>query len=139
MSNVIEMKLRPSEVVLDCVFNPAGDVDLGGETPAQLTEACGLIPDFFCQACLMASPFTLDNIAASMDRAYQFGGFGSYPYAGTVDDHNGTYQSDHEDDEPLAPLARFGFDGRFFCFVYAYGITAIREGLDGPAKIARFD
>ena len=75
MTNVIEMKLRPSDVVLDRVFNPAADDQLGGATPAQLAEACGIIPDFFCQACLMAAPLTLDNIAAGMDSVYQFGGF----------------------------------------------------------------
>jgi len=138
MSNVIEMKLRPSDVVLDRVFNPAGDVDFGGATPAQLMEACGLIPDFFCQACLMASPLTLDNIAAGMDSVYQFGGFGSYPYKGTVDDHNGTYQSEYEDDDALAPLARFIFEG-FECFVYEYGIAAIRDRATRETKIARFD
>ena len=138
MTNIIEMKLRPSDVVLDRVYNPANSADIGGATPAQLAEACGLIPDFFCQACLSASPLTLDAIASGMDDAYQFGGFNSYPYKGTVDDHNGTYQSEHDDDEPLAPLARYIFDG-FECFVYEYGIAAIRDRATRATKIARFD
>ena len=138
MTNVIEMKLRPSDVVLDRVFNPAADDQLGGATPAQLAEACGIIPDFFCQACLMAAPLTLDNIAAGMDSVYQFGGFNAYPFKGSIDDHDGTYQSEHEDDDALPPLARFIFEG-FECFVYEYGIAAIRNRVTGQTKIARFD
>tara|TARA_R110002110_G_scaffold7418_5_gene37482 strand:- start:153 stop:569 length:417 start_codon:yes stop_codon:yes gene_type:complete len=138
MTNIIEMKLRPSDVVLDRVFNPAADDQLGGATPAQLAEACGIIPDFFCQACLMAAPLTLDNIAAGMDSVYQFGGFNAYPFKGSIDDHDGTYQSEHEDDDALPPLARFIFEG-FECFVYEYGIAAIRDRATRETKIARFD
>ena len=138
MTNIIEMKLRPSDVVLDRVFNPAADDQLGGATPAQLAEACGIIPDFFCQACLMAAPLTLDNIAAGMDSVYQFGGFNAYPYKGSIDDHDGTYQSEHEEDDALPPLARFIFEG-FECFVYEYGIAAIRDRATRATKIARFD
>ena len=138
MGNVIEMKMRPSDVILDRVYNPAADDNFGGATPAQLAEACGIIPDFFCQACLMASPLTLDNIATGMDSVYQFGGFNAYPYKGSIDDHDGTYQSEHEDDDALPPLARFIFEG-FECFVYEYGIAAIRDRATRETKIARFD
>jgi hypothetical protein len=138
MTNVHTLNVRPSDILLDRVFNPASDDNLGGATPAQLAEACGIIPDFFCQACIEAEPLTLDAIAAGMDNAYQFGGFGSYPYKGTVDDHNGTYQSEYEDDDALAPLARFIFEG-FECFVYEYGIAAIRDRATRETKIARFD
>jgi len=137
MGNVIEIKTRPSDVILDRVYNPSEDDNFGGATPAQLTEACGLIPDFFCQACLMASPLTLENIAAGMDSVYQFGGFGSYPYKGTIDDE-GTYQSEDKDDDALPPLARFIFM-YFECFVYEYGIAAIRDRATRQTKIARFD
>ena len=138
MGNVIEMKMRPSDVILDRVYNPAADDNFGEATPAQLAEACGIIPDFFCQACLMASPLTLENIAAGMDSVYQFGGFNAYPYKGSIDDHDGTYQSEHEDDDALPPLARFIFEG-FECFVYEYGIAAIRDRATRETKIARFD
>ena len=142
MENVHTINVRPSDLLLDRVFNPAQDKQLGGATPAQLAEACGIIPDFFCQACMTADPLTLDNIAAGMDDAYQFGGF-CYPFNGTVDDHDGTYQSEHDDDPALAPLARFIFDARsrvgFECFVYEYGITAIRDRATRQTKIARFD
>ena len=137
MGNVIEMKMRPSDVILDRVYNPAADDQLGEATPAQLAEACGIIPDFFCQACLMASPLTLDNIAAGMDSVYQFGGFNAYPFKGSIDNHVGTYQSEHDDDA-LPPLARFIFEG-FELFVYEYGIAAIRDRATRETKIARFD
>jgi hypothetical protein len=138
MTNIIEMKMRPSDVILDRVYNPAADDNFGGATPAQLAEACGIIPDFFCQACLMAAPLTLDNIAAGMDRVYQFGGFNAYPFKGSIDDHDGTYQSEHDDDDALPPLARFIFEG-FELFVYEYGIAAIRDRATRETKIARFD
>ena len=52
---------------------------------------------------------------------------------------DGTYTADNDEDEPLKPLARFGFEGRVFCYVYHFGITAVRVGLDGPYKVGRFD
>ena len=138
VDNIIELKLRPSDVVLDRVYNPAKNKDFAGATPAQLAEACGLIPDFFCRACLNVDPLTLDAIASGMDNAYQCGGFNSYSFLGTVDDHDGTYQSEYEEDDGLAPLARFIFEG-FECFVYEYGIVAIRDRSTRETKIARFD
>ena len=138
MENVHTLNIRPSDILLDRVFNPAQDADIGGATPKQLAEACGIIPDFFCQACIEAGDaLTLDAIAAGMDNAYQFGGF-CYPFNGTIDDHNGTYQSEHEDDDALPPLARFIFEG-FELFVYEYGIAAIRDRATRETKIARFD
>ena len=137
MSNVTTLNVRPADILLDRVFNPAQNADFGVATPAQLSEACGIIPDFFCQACMMADPLTLENIAAGMDDAYQFGGF-CYPFNGTVDDHTGTYQSEYEEDDPLAPLARFIFD-RFECFIYEYGMVSIPDRETRETKIARFD
>ena len=86
----------------------------------------------------MAAPLTLDNIAAGMDSVYQFGGFNAYPFKGSIDDHDGTYQSEYEDDDALPPLARFIFEG-FELFVYEYGIAAIRDRATRETKIARFD
>lgn len=137
--------VRPSDILLDRVFNPASDATVGSATPAQLAEACGIIPDFFAKACLAADPLTLDNIAAGMDDAYHYGGFNSYPYKGTVDDHDGTYRSEHKEDEELPPLARFIYDNSgssaraFECFVYRYAIVAIRDRASRQTKIARFD
>jgi hypothetical protein len=107
------LTFRPSDVLLDRVLNPAGDLMLGDCEPEHLIEACGIIPEFFAQACLSADPLTLDAIAAGMDNAYQFGGF-CYPFNGTVDDHNGTYQSEHDDD--AATAGAFHLRGvRVFC------------------------
>ena len=132
------LNIRHSAFLLDRVFNPAQDPHIGTATPANLAEACGIIPDFFCQACTDAEPLPLAALAGGMDAAYQFGGF-CYPFHGTVDDHNGIYKS-HDGDPDLAPLARFIFKGtRFECFVYPYGITAMRDRATRETKVARFD
>ena len=143
MTNIIELNFRASDILLDRVLNPAKDPDTGRNRPADLVEACGIIPDFFLEACHFAKDdengLTLDAVCNGMDNAYQYGGFEySSIWKGTLD-HNGTYQADNDDDGPLAPLARFGFEGRVFCYVYDYGVTAVRIGLDGPYKVARFD
>jgi hypothetical protein len=136
------LTFRPSDLLLDRVLNPAGDLMLGDCEPEHLIEACGIIPEFFAQACLSADPLTLDEIANQMgvlryiDEAYSFGGF-RYPFGGDIT-ASGVYQSEHETDEDLPPLARFIFD-RFECFVYEYGIAAIRDRATRETKIARFD
>jgi hypothetical protein len=132
--------IRPSDLLLDRVLNPTRDADIGSATPALIIEACGIIPDFFAHACMAADPLTLDEIAHHMDEAYQFGGF-RYPFGGSVTPA-GVYQSSHDDDPDMPPLARFLFDtdpGGFECFVYHYGIAAIRDRATGETKIARFD
>jgi len=141
MAQIFNLNFRPSEIILDRVLNPARDQNIGAARPADIIEACGIIPDLFCAACCEAGTgddgLTLDGVCAAMDNAYGFGGF-CYPFGGSLE-LDGTYKSEHDDDADLAPLARFGFEGRVFCFVYDYGITAVRIGLDGPYKIARFD
>lgn len=141
MTNILSLNFRASDYVLDRVLNPARNSDIGATSPAYLIEACGIVPDFFCVACAQASDtvqgLTLDAVCDAMDDVYGFGGF-SYPFAGTLDP-DGTYTAANGEDDPLPPLARFGFEGRVFCFVYDYGITAIRIGLDGPYRIGRFD
>jgi hypothetical protein len=130
------LTFRPSDVLLDRVLNPAGDLMLGDCEPEHLIEACGIIPEFFAQACLSADSLTLDEIANQMDEAYSFGGF-RYSFGGDIT-AAGVYQSEHETDEDLPPLARFIFD-RFECFVYQYGIVGIRDRASLEHKLARFD
>ena len=141
MAQIFSLNFRPSAIILDRVLNPARDRNIGAARPADIIEACGIIPDFFCEACVTVSNgelgLSLDGICEAMDEVYGMGGF-CYPFGGTLD-HAGTYHADNDQDEPLQPLARFGFEGRVFCFVYDYGITAVRIGLDGPYRIARFD
>ena len=130
------LTFRPSDVLLDRVLNPAGDFMLGDCEPEHLIEACGIIPEFFAQACLSADPLTLDEIANQMDEAYSFGGF-RYSFGGNIT-LSGVYQSEHPTDDDLPPLARFIFD-RFECFVYQYGIVGIRDRESREHKLARFD
>ena len=140
MTNVTTFNLRPSEFLLDRVLNPTRDATIGAARPADILEACGIIPDFFCAACIEISngelALTLDGICEAMDEQYGFGGFGSYPWKGTVD-AAGVYHAANGEDDPMAPLARFSFEGRAVCFVYDYGVTAIC--VDGQSRIARFD
>ena len=142
MTNVTTLNFRASDILLDRVLNPTRDKYLGQNRPADLIEACGIIPDFFLEACFAAvdsaEGLTLDGICDGMDNAYQMGGFADYPWNGTLD-AAGVYHSEHSDDDPMPPLARFGYEGRAFCFVYDYGVAAVRIGSDGPYKVARFD
>ena len=143
MANTLTFNRRMSDILLDRVLNPTYDRYLGGARPHDLIEACGIVPDFFCAACVEASAaagdeaITLDDICDGMDALYGFGGF-EYPMGGKID-HQGVLISNHDDDADLHPLARFGFEGRVFCYVYDCGIVAVRVGLDGPYRIARFD
>ena len=143
MANTLTFHRRISDVILDRVLNPTFDRYLGGARPHDLIEACGIVPDFFCAACVEASAvagdgdITLNDICDRMDALYGFGGF-EWPMGGTID-HQGILISNHDDDADLYPIARFGFEGRVFCYVYDSGIVAVRVGLDGPYRIARFD
>ena len=142
MSNVYKIEkymkqVRPSELLLVRVLNPAQNEDIGSATPKELIEACGIIPDFFCNACTRTKDhLTLNAIADGMESDYQSWGY-VYSLRGTVDS-DGTYRSEYAEDPALAPLARFIFKG-FDCFVYDYGITVIRDLETHETKIARFD
>ena len=139
--------VRPADILLDRVLNPSGDADLNRWQPSHLLEACGLIPDFFAEACITAETenpdsVTLEAIADGMDRCYQFGGF-QFPFGGDID-ADGVYHSQYAEDDDLPPLVRFAYAATmggpsFECFVYRYGITAIRERGSDAVKVARFD
>jgi len=130
------LKFRAADLLLDRVLNPTNSPEFARYWDDDLIEYCGLIPDFFCVAVMDADPMTLDEIAAHMDECYQFGGF-SHPFGGDLT-IEGVYQSEHAEDPDLHPIARFSFD-RFQCFVYQYGLCAIRDASTGELKIGRFD
>lgn len=152
----LALQLRPADIMLDRVLNPADDDDLNQWKPDHLLEACGIIPDFFCDALITAERenpegITLQHVADGMDRAYGFGGFqfrtryhlGPNPWPGTLD-ADGVYTSQYDEDPPLSPLVCFSFNcyerGRVMeCFVYEAGITAIRERGTASLFIGRFD
>jgi len=140
-TNIIQAHFRPSDILLDRVLNPTRDPNIGAAVPADIIEACGIIPDFFCAACIETSnteiPQTLESVAEAMDEAYGFGGF-KYAWSGNVTDR-GVYEATNDDDPDMAPLARFGFEGRFFCYIYDYGVAAIVDRESGQFKVARFD
>jgi len=136
MVTLQKMEIRPSDILLDRVLNPTDDPIVGSTTAAHVIESCGVIPDIFCQACLSSDPLLLETIAEGMDAIYMFGGF-VYSLGGAVSPE-GRYHSEHEDDDCLAPLARFIYD-RFELFVYPYAITAIRDRNTREVRIGRFD
>lgn len=143
--NSIAMTLRPADILLDRVLNPADDADVAQWRPEDLLDACGIIPDFFVTACITAEQenpdtLTLQHIADGMDRVYQCGGF-QYPWPGKLD-ADGVYTSQYDEAPPLSPLVRFAFNSGarvFECFVYEAGITAIRERGNASLFIGRFD
>ena len=100
---------------------------------------CGLIPKFFLEACDKvqdSKDVSLDNLASHMDAIYQFGGFNTHPWSGTLTS-KGVYQ--YPDDPDLHPLVILEQDG-FQCLIFEYGITAIRKKDDlATYKVARFD
>jgi len=138
----MQVNIRTSELVLDRVLNPTRDSAIGASSGDAIVEACGLIPDFFCQACLNIG-VTLNKdkdsdlkvVADSMDSIYQYGGFGEYPWNGTVTT-DGVYQSDADPD--MNPLALFRYE-HMELFVYPYGVCAIRDSQTNECMIARFD
>lgn len=144
----IALRLRPADIMLDRVLNPANDDALNQWQPDHLLEACGIIPDFFCDALINAEQenpdgITLQHVADGMDRVYGFGGF-QYPWPGKLDADGVYTSSEYPDDPPLSPLVRFSFNcyerGRVIeCFVYEAGITAIRERGAASLFIGRFD
>ena len=144
----IALNLRPADIMLDRVLNPADDEDLNRWQPDHLLEACGIIPDFFCEALITAERenpegITLQHVADGMDRVYQFGGF-QYPWPGKLDADGVFTCPEYPEDPPLSPLVRFSFNcyerGRVMeCFVYEAGITAVRERGTASLFIGRFD
>jgi len=134
----MQANIRTSELVLDRVLNPTDDKVIGAASGNDIVEACGLIPDFFCQACLNIELFNdsdLKIVADGMDSIYGFGGF-QYPWSGTITT-KGVYQSNDEDPD-MNPLALFRY-AHMELFVYQYGVCAIRDTKTNESKIARFD
>ena len=142
----MQANIRTSELILDRVLNPTDDKAIGAASGNDIVEACGLIPDFFCQACLdlpissFQSCFKPDDtdlkiVADGMDSIYGFGGF-KYPWSGTVTTE-GVYKS-NDSDPDMNPLALFRY-AHMELFVYPYGVCAIRDTKTNESKIARFD
>jgi len=147
----MQANIRTSELILDRILNPTDDKAIGAASGNDIVEACGLIPDFFCQACLnygrtifkaiknpsveMFKDSDLKVVADEMDSIYGFGGF-KYPWSGTVTD-DGVYQS-KDSDPDMNPLALFRY-AHMELFVYPYGVCAIRNTKTNESKIARFD
>ena len=53
--NIFQLNFRPSEILLDRVLNPTRDENIGAAIPADLIEACGIIPISFARRVLVAA------------------------------------------------------------------------------------
>ena len=137
---------------MDTLINPTNNAEVGESFEFHIREACGIIPQFFEDACDAQSTrdipvgtynaLPLEFVANKMDQLYQYGGFEDSTFEGEIRP-DGTYQSDDEDPD-MAPLAKFtcsDLDGHAWIdlFVYDYAICAIRNRRSGGYKIARFD
>ena len=134
--------IRPSDLILERIINPTQVKEYKKARAIDMVESCGIIPDFFAEACVELSfedstQFTLDNIAKKIDAMYQCGGF-LHPMKGTIS-ADGSYISSYDDDDDLAPICRYKYEDKFYLYVYEYAITAIVDIATGDSKIARFD
>jgi hypothetical protein len=157
--NTILKNVRASDLVLDRTFNPAESPDVETLNNDYLAESCGLIPDFFADACLMLdldgdtiefsdwiiktltknneSVVTpLDQIAATMNTIYGSGGF--YDGFGGSIDEDGCYVSKYSEEEPMPPFARFRYD-HYVCYVYDCAVTVLFDLQTRQTIFGRFD
>ena len=133
---------------MDTLINPTNNPEIGESFEFNIIEACGIIPQFFEDACDAQSTrdipvgtynaLPLEFVANKMDQLYQYGGFEDSTFEGEIRP-DGTYQSDDEDPD-MAPLAKFTSNDRMMeLFIYDYSICAIRNKRTNEYKIARFD
>ena len=150
--------VRTSDFVLDKVFNPLKDKDIGKYTPDQLNEWCGIIPDFFSKSVLdnvveineVEKPnkstdlkkdylqnSILSKVADKMDEAYGYPAFGNSVMTNKPSDFGIIFGTDGEPD--LKPIGKFSF--HFLeLLVYDYGMAALRIiGKPNAVKFGRFD
>ena len=146
--NTILKSVRASDLVLDRTFNPAESPDVETLNNDYLVEACGLIPDFFADACLLLAmdndlidfkntkSTELDTIADTMNTIYGSGGF--YDGFGGSIDGDGCYVSKYSEEEPMPPFAKFIYE-HFCCYVYDCAITVLFDLKTRQIIVGRFD
>ena len=140
--------VRASDLVLDRIFNPANSPDIETLNNDYLAESCGLIPDFFADACLIleidsdtidfknTESTALDTIADTMNNIYGSGGFFN-GFGGSIDG-DGCYVSEYSEEEPMPPFAKFIYEN-FCCYVYDCAITVLFDLRTRQIIIGRFD
>ena len=143
MSNVIALKPRAREEWTDVKLVPSAGArdEYGHLSPSDILHACGYIPAMFMQAVESlhedGAPVTVDAVAARLDIEYGWNVWGSPAFKGHIRG-DGAYASPYDDDPDLQPFMRL-IAGPVVCYIYPYGITALREGLAGPYRITRMD
>tara|TARA_R110000787_G_scaffold724_1_gene2622 strand:+ start:274 stop:732 length:459 start_codon:yes stop_codon:yes gene_type:complete len=146
--NEIMKSVRASDLVLDRTYNPANSPDVETLNSEYLAESCGLIPDFFADACLMleldsatidfknTKSTELDTIAETMNTIYGSGGFYN-DFGGSIDE-DGCYVSKYSEEEPMPPFAKFIYEN-FCCYVYDCAITVLFDLRTRQTIVGRFD
>ena len=135
----ILQNVRASDLVLDRTFNPANSPEVEILNNDYLAESCGLIPDFFADACLLLEldkSTELETIANTMNTLYGCGGFFN-GFGGSKDEH-GCYVSEYSEEEPMPPFAKFQYD-HYVCYVYDCAITVLFDLQTRQTIIGRFD
>ena len=146
--NEIMKSVRASDLVLERTYNPANSPDVETLNNEYLAESCGLIPDFFADACLMleldgatidfknTKSTELDTIAETMNTIYGSGGFYN-DFGGSIDE-DGSYVSKYSEEDPMPPFAKFIYEN-FCCYVYDCAITVLFDLQTRQTIIGRFD
>ena len=130
-------QMDPTELVLlivDAKFNPNQDKSLNIYSQADLEEMTVIPLSFFVYA-FDGEDHSLDTVARQMDEQYQGGGFSGNVMQVHITS-KGVWKSKGDND--LNPLVVGRCNG-LECYVYEYGLVALRNPETGAYKVARFD
>ena len=121
-------------LIVDAKFNPNQDTSLNIYNEADLKEMTVIPLSFFVYA-FDGEDHSLDTVARQMDEQYQGGGFsGNVMQVQIIS--KGVWKSKGDND--LNPLVLGRCNG-LECYVYEYGLVALRNPETGAYKVARFD
>jgi len=130
-------QMDPTELILvivDAQFNPNQDTSLNIYSQADLKEMTVIPLSFFVYA-FDGEDHSLDTVARQMDEQYQGGGFSKNVMQVHITS-KGVWKS--KGDSDLNPLVLGRCNG-LECYVYEYGLVALRNPETGAYKVARFD
>ena len=100
-----------------------------------LQEMCGLLPFFWLDA-MLQRPATAAEAMSLID-GYYGQRTGSFPKTQVTPE--GRWVSPYEDDEPLDPLVQMVSGNGLECFIYPYGLMAIRDTDQTELECRRLD
>ena len=130
-------QMDPLELVftiVDAKFNPNNDKSLNVYRKSDLREMTGVPLSFFVYA-FEGENDTIDTVAREMDNQYSGRGFSGNVMQVHITS-KGVWKS--KGDSDLNPLVLGRCNG-LECYVYEYGLVALRNPETGAYKVARFD